>query len=174
MGRDKALIFWDGKPMLQRVCLAAAYCCQSVSILSPWPERYREIVTGDYQWLVESNPGQGPLIALAEGLAILEEDWVLLLACDLPALQPEILGQWAKQLPDLPPNIIALVPRQRTRWEPLCGFYRRSGRSHLESFIQTGGRSFQAWLSAIPVKPLTVRSQEALMLRNCNSAEDLL
>lgn len=173
MGRDKALIPWDGKPLLQRVCEVAATCCQSVSILSPWPERYRQIVSGDYQWLIESNPGQGPLMALAEGLALLEEDWVLLLGCDLPALQPEILGQWTYQLPDLPRNIMALVPRQGDLWEPLCGFYRRSGRSHLESFIQTGGRSFQAWLPEIPVQPLPVGSQEARMLLNCNTVEDL-
>ncbi|HIK10889.1 MAG TPA: molybdenum cofactor guanylyltransferase [Oscillatoriaceae cyanobacterium M33_DOE_052] len=144
MGTDKALVIWNGLPMLELVCRSAWGCCEDVSVLTPWPDRYREKVPSVSRWIEESRPGRGPLLALAEGwekilmLASRQGDdteWLLLLGCDLPLLQPEILRQWASQLPSLPPNILALVPQKEGRWEPLCGFYRRPAWEHLKEFI---------------------------------------
>jgi molybdopterin-guanine dinucleotide biosynthesis protein A len=173
MGTDKALILWHGQPMLQRVCQAAQDCCDSVYLLTPWPDRYQGQITGGYQWLLESNPGNGPAIALCQGFAQINAEWILLLACDLPQLQSSILQQWQQELATLPPEILALVPRSGERWEPMCGFYRKKARESLEAFIQQGGRSLQGWLKQIPVKSIPVDEPEAQMLRNCNTPEDL-
>ena len=173
MGRDKALILWDGQPMLQRVCTAAEHCCQSVYILTSWPDRYQEKIAGDYQWLIESNPGKGPLIALSQGFEQIDAEWILLLACDLPQLNRNILQQWSEQLSNLSPEILALVPQSGERWEPMCGFYRQEAEKELKAFIQQGGRSFQGWLKQISVRSIPVGDKEAAMLRNCNTPEDL-
>lgn len=203
MGTDKALILWNGEPMLAKVCRAALGCCEDVSVLTPWPDRYRKpLETGflaqtpssqpnsdernpvsDIRWLEESRPGRGPLLALAEGweqILILasesgdDTEWLLLLGCDLPLLQPEILRRWASQLPSLPSHILALVPQREERWEPLCGFYRRPALEHLKEFIAAGGRtSLQKWLAILPVQPLILAQTEAQMLLNCNRPNDL-
>lgn len=173
MGRDKALILWHGQPMLQRVCRVAADCCQLVYILTPWPDRYQGQISGDYQWLMESNPGLGPLMALSQALAQIETEWILLLACDLPELDRGILQQWSEQLWDLSPDILAVVPQSGARWEPMCGFYRKKADRALKAFIQSGGRSFQGWFQQIPVQSLAVGQCESQMLRNCNTPEDL-
>ena len=173
MGTDKALILWHGQPMLQRVCQAAQDCCDSVYLLTPWPDRYQGQITGDYQWLLESNPGNGPAIALCQGFAEINAEWILLLACDLPKLQSSILQQWQEELATLPPEILALVPRSGERWEPMCGFYRKKARESLEAFIQQGGRSLQGWLKLIPVRSISLGQGEKEMLLNCNKPEDL-
>ena len=174
MGRDKALIDWEGKPLLTRVCEVAAECCSSVYLLTSWPERYREIVSNRVQFLPESEPvGQGPLVALKDGLTQINAEWVLLLACDLPQLQPEILREWTGQLSQVSPSTLAVVPRQPSGWEPLCGFYRRTALTLLEGFIQAGGRSFQTWLSQVPVHPLNLEPTAVPMLFNCNTPQDL-
>ncbi len=174
MGQDKALIAWDGIPLLQRVCQVASQCCQQVYILTPWPERYQEIVTDfNYQFLVESNPGQGPLVALAQALAELPTEWILLLACDLPLLQVEIIRDWAARLNNIPDSILATVPQQENFWQPTCGFYRREALPELEKFIQQGGRSFQTWLDQIPVDPILLDERLSNMLFNCNTPQDL-
>lgn len=170
MGQDKALIPWDGVPLLQRVTKVAAECCQEVYILTPWPERYQAILSAEnYQFIVESNPGQGPLVALAQALAEIPTEWVLVLACDMPLLQVEIIRDWTNQLNNIPGSILATVPQQESIWQPTCGFYRREALAELQEFIQQGGRSFQSWLEQIPVEPILVDEQLSNMLFNCNT-----
>lgn len=173
MGQDKALIPWNEIPMLTRVCQIASQCCHQVYLLTPWQERYQDIVTQNCQFLLESNPGQGPLIALADGLSQINTDWLLLLACDLPILESNIIQNWIERLIELPTDVLAFVPHQGEMWEPLCGFYRRESLPELQKFIQQGGRSFQSWLSQVPAQAIPVSEQEKNMLFNCNTPIDL-
>lgn len=158
--------------MLQRVYRVAVECGVPVAVMTPWRDRYREILPPDCRWLEENLPGKGPLVALAQGMAQLESDWVWLLACDLPQLDAAILRGWIDRLPSLSASTLACVPQQPRGWEPLCGFYRREARSPLDEFLATGGRSFQQWLPRIEVAPIPVGEPEARMLHNCNTPED--
>ena len=172
MGRDKAMLEIEGKSLLQRVCEIAALLTPEVYVLTAWPDRYRSTLTEKSKFLVEYNPGCGPLVALTQGLKEIAAEWILLLACDLPLLNAQIIQKWASQLTDFPPSTLAVVPYQNPRWEPLCGFYRQQSLPSLQSFIDKGGRSFQVWLNQIPAIPLPVGEQEAVMLSNCNTLEE--
>jgi len=175
MGQDKALVHWQGVPLLQRVCEATVQCCDRVAILSPWPERYQSVLAGDdrYQWLLETRTGEGPMVGLIQGLETVSTPWVLLLACDLPLLDPGVLAQWGGQLSTLPETTLAMVPWQHDSWEPLCGFYRRSSLPALTAFVEDGRRSFQIWLSQVSVAKIPLDDTTAQMLWNCNTPADL-
>lgn len=181
MGQDKALIPIDGIPLLLRVCRVAQQCTDQVYVVTPWIERYQSLLTIESKHppiqLIQESPSnpdaspQGPLIGFLQGLAQVQSDWVLLLACDLPNLQINTLRAWITQLPQVPDEKIALLPRHlQGWWEPLCGFYRVACRTPLEAFVQTGGRSFQHWLADQKVQVLSANSH---MLLNCNTPEDL-
>ncbi|MEG5060904.1 molybdenum cofactor guanylyltransferase [Microcoleus sp. A2-C5] len=172
MGRDKALLEIEGESLLQRACEVAAVVTPQVYVLTAWPDRYRSTLTQQSQFLLEYNPGSGPLVALTQGLTAIAADWILLLACDLPLLDAQIIQNWASQLTAFPPSTLAVVPYQNSRWEPLCGFYRQQSLPSLQSFIDRGGRSFQQWLNQIPAKPLPVGERESIMLSNCNTLEE--
>ena len=172
MGRDKALLEIEGKCLLERSCEVAANLTSEVYVLTAWPDRYRSTLSKKCQFLVEYNPGSGPLIALTQGLTQITTEWILLLACDLPLLDVQIIQHWASHLTAVPPSTLAVVPYQNSRWEPLCGFYRQQSLSSLQSFIEKGGRSFQVWLNQIAVVPLSVAEREAVMLSNCNTLEE--
>jgi len=174
MGEDKALLPWDGIPLLTRVCQVANECSQQVYILTPWPDKYHQIIPANCQFILESNPGQGPLVGLAQGIGEISAEWVLLLACDLPLLQASILQNWIANLTQISPYIIAIVPHQEVGWEPMCAFYRHSALPYLQEFVQQGGRSFQNWLPFIPVQPITVSEESKYMLWNCNTPTDML
>ncbi len=179
MGQDKAPLVWAGTPLLRRVYEVAHQVCDSVSILTPWPERYVNLLPSEAIWLRESPGGQGPLVALAQGLRHLSPrpastPWVLLLACDLPLLQGAVLHQWLTVLPTLPAPTLACVPYHQKRWEPLCGFYHRDCTAPLEAFMAQGGRSLQRWLTTVNAVPLTVDPAIAPMFWNCNRPTDLL
>ena len=176
MGQDKALISIRGVPLLQQICTLALSCASPVYVVTPWPKRYQNIVPSACRLLREVPlPGEtephGPLVGFAQGLAQVETPWVLLLACDLPQLQPSEVRQWTRFLAKASPEVVALLPRHPKGWEPLCGFYRRRCLPQLKEFIEKGGRSFQHWLAQQLVQPLPVSDSQQLF--NCNTPTDL-
>ncbi|MBF2074953.1 MAG: molybdenum cofactor guanylyltransferase [Synechococcales cyanobacterium C42_A2020_086] len=181
MGQDKALMTVAGTPLLLRICHAAQCCTSEVYVMTPWPERYASLLSAPekppIQLITETVSPQsavphGPLVGFAQALTRMQSEWVLLLACDLPRLQVEILQSWMQMLPQLPETIIAALPRHpQGWWEPLCGFYRRRSLADLEAFIARGGRSFQQWLQPLSVHELPLA--DPAMLLNCNTPEEL-
>ncbi|NET54961.1 MAG: molybdenum cofactor guanylyltransferase [Symploca sp. SIO2E6] len=176
LGQDKALVAPQGIPLLRQVCEVALECTREVYVVTSWPERYQKILPDTCQMIQEvplsgETKPHGPVVGFAQGMAQVKTDWVLLLACDLPYLQVEVLQNWITRLPQVQEEAIALLPRQAKGWEPLCGFYRRQGLPLLTEFIHQGGRAFQHWLAQHPVEELPVSDKQ--MLFNCNTPEDL-
>lgn len=180
MGRDKALISIAGVPLLRSIYNIAAQCTPLVFVITPWQERYRDILPSECKFIQEiiqeSNISgeiktHGPLLGFRQGLTLVETEWVLLLACDLPLLNFEVLADGIKQLNNVSDEIIAVLPRHSKGWEPLCGFYRRSCLPMLIDFINSGGRSFQQWLRKYPVQELILLDKQVLF--NCNTPDEL-
>lgn len=176
MGRDKALISFQGVPLLQRVCEVALNCTNQVYVVTPWPDRYQDILPDACRFIQEvplagATTPHGPLVGFAQGLAHIETDWVLLLACDLPQLQVKVLQDWATHLQQTEEDVIALLSRHPKGWEPLCGFYRCQCLPALTQFIEQGGRSFQHWLAQHSVQELPITNTDLLF--NCNTPSDL-
>jgi molybdenum cofactor guanylyltransferase len=176
MGTDKALIPIQGVPMLQFICRIAEACAEKVYVVTPWQERYQHLLPPKSQFIQEVPlPGEtgneprthGPLVGFAQALVYVETEWVLLLACDLPNLQLEVLQKWAVELDRVPQEAIASLVQKDNRWEPLCGFYRRRCLPELNQYIEQGGRSFQEWLRQYPVQVLPLPDPK--MLFNFNS-----
>lgn len=198
MGQDKAAIAVDGVPLLRRVCLAARQCAQQVYVVTPWPERYQDLLRDiPVVFLGEAAPDPaqlplGPLLGFAGALVQLQAlaqenqaqenqaqenlsrpvpDWLLLLACDLPNLRSVVLQAWAAWLSEVPATTLALLPQNPAGWwEPLCGFYRFAAQADLNAYVAQGGSSFQGWLGQIAVQPLPY---DPTLLFNCNRPEDL-
>ncbi len=187
MGQDKAQILVHGVPLLRRICEVALQCSSSVFVVTSRPETYRAILPDGCELLQEQplpheSLPHGPLVGFSQGLAYVQTEWVLLLACDLPCLQVDILQRWIDQLDhqlNQHDELTALLPWTQYGWEPLCGFYRTSCLIRLRSFIQQGGRSFQRWLAQESVYAIAFsddpvqQQQERRMLFNCNTLEDL-
>ncbi len=128
-------------------------------------------VGGLYRFFPDKLAVFEALVGFAQGLAQVQADWVLLLACDLPRLQADVIQAWRVHLPD-DPAIAAVLHHSEKGWEPLCGFYRRSCLPALEKYVAEGGRSFQGWLTTQTVLALPLAASG--MLFNCNTPEDLV
>jgi len=163
LGQDKALLPWAGGTLLQHVCAIARTVSPEVILVAPRDRPYGN--SGADRWL-EDPQAQGPLAAIAQGLAAVPANaWVLVLACDLPHLEPGVLQAWAQTLPHLSPAIAAYLPRT----QPLCGWYRASQREPLARFLATGRRACQDWLREIPV---AIAPYPPTMLTNLNTPAD--
>jgi molybdenum cofactor guanylyltransferase len=174
MGTDKAAIAIGNVPLLHLICTVASKCASKIYIVTPWTEKYLNLVPKGCHLIkevLETKETKGPLVAFAQALTQIEEEWVLLLACDLPLLNESVLLEWRNYLRAVPETTIALLPKSEKGWEPLCGFYRLSCLPSLEEYIQQGGRSFQGWLATKSVKELPVSDRRVLF--NCNTPEDL-
>jgi molybdenum cofactor guanylyltransferase len=169
MGRDKALIEIEGIPMIQRIAQIALSLTSQVYVVTSTPEKYQSYLKGCK--LIEEIDPQGPLTAFEQGLAQIDTQWVLLLACDLPKLKLEPLQEWASRLAEITPEAIAYLPHHPKGWDPLCGFYRRSILPDLQAYIASGGRSFQEWLDRHLVVAIPVSEPDLLF--NCNTPADL-
>jgi len=109
-GRPKATVLLDGQTLVERAVAALAPHCRAVVVVGrpevPLPVRS-----------VDDRPGPDcPLNALATGLAAVEADEVLVLACDLPAA-----GSVLSRLVTAPS--VAVDPAGRV--QPLCARYPR-------------------------------------------------
>ena len=178
-GRDKArltLATDQGPlPLLRRTCDVAQGCVDRTYVLTPWPQRYASVVPSTALLLQESGNSGGPLVALAQGWSMIladsqrrgqrAPDWLLVLACDLPALDLQVLRGWYEGLSTV--SAIAALPRHQDRWEPLCGFYHRRCLPSLQRATAAKIYSCQVWLAQEEVFPLPVTNSN--VLRNCNT-----
>lgn len=174
MGKDKALLNVGNSTLLSQVCLVANEFAAQTFVVTPWIERYRDVLPPGSQLireqLVLNATSNTPLIGFAQGMQLVKTEWILLLACDLPYLSSSQVKQWSLALTTVLPTEIALLPRNAKGWEPLCGFYRRSCLASLEAHINNGGKSFQTWLKKNSVKELVIGDRTSLF--NCNTPED--
>jgi molybdopterin-guanine dinucleotide biosynthesis protein A len=184
MGHDKAQLPLGPETLLQHTCQVALACTPRVTVVTPWPERYRPTLPPEV-WVIPEQPlpGEtdlfhGPLVALTQAIEAIQAspsqpepvDWVLALACDLPNLSPEPLRQWMAALDTLDPDVLAYLPHRQGRWEPLCGFYHRRCLSAFKRYVAKGGRSFQTWCSQHPITLAPLEDDNLLV--NLNTPQD--
>jgi molybdopterin-guanine dinucleotide biosynthesis protein A len=132
MGRDKALLEIQGKPIFLRVAELVQPHVKECMVLGP-PERYARF---GIPVVEDQYPAMGPLGALCTGLKISPCDWNLFFACDLPHLSPRVVARLLERVNQA--SAEAVVPRVRDRWQPLCAAYHRSCLPAMEAVIHRG------------------------------------
>ncbi|MBI5652762.1 MAG: molybdenum cofactor guanylyltransferase [Chloroflexi bacterium] len=88
MGRDKAFIKFDGKPIIARVIERIQPLCSELIIVANDRDAYASF---DAQIISDVYPGKGSLGGLYTGLHAARTDYVLAVACDMPFLNRDLL-----------------------------------------------------------------------------------
>lgn len=104
MGRDKAFIELQGKPLVARVIERVRAVCSETIIIASDREAFAQFglpVVGDVY------PGKGSLGGIFTGLKAAREPYVLALACDMPFLDERLL----RYLISLAPGFDVVIPR---------------------------------------------------------------
>ena len=131
MGRNKALIPIEGRPLVSRIVEAALPLTDSVWIAANDAEPYRFL---GLPVVADAYPDRGPLAGLEAALRAAGRDLMLALACDLPAIRTELLEGLVAAVADWD----AVIPRTEDgRTHPLTAVYRQTClpriRAHLEA-----------------------------------------
>jgi molybdopterin-guanine dinucleotide biosynthesis protein A len=131
MGRDKALIEFRGRPLIEHALtkLRALGFAPNISGNRPDLARYAPIIPDNYS-------GSGPLGGIEAALRASNEDLNLFLPVDLPLLPIAFLRWMATRSRQT--VAIATMPRLQGRSQPLCALYHRAFLPHVQSALAIG------------------------------------
>jgi molybdopterin-guanine dinucleotide biosynthesis protein A len=88
MGRNKAWVELDGKPLVVRVIDALRKVSTETIVVTNNEVEYRGL---NVRAVPDVYPGKGSLGGLYSGLKAAENDWVFAVACDMPFLNTELV-----------------------------------------------------------------------------------
>jgi len=94
MGRDKAFIELEGKPIIARVIETLRRVCSETIIVANDAATYAPIlsgVEGQARIVGDVYPGKGSLGGIFSGLQAAKENYALAVACDMPFLNEALL-----------------------------------------------------------------------------------
>lgn len=121
MGRDKAMLPYRGKTLVEHIAARVEAAAGSVALVGP-PERYREL---PFPVIPDRFPGCGPLAGIHAALSASGAEWNLIVACDMPAVSVEFLSNLIELAEGSGRD--CLVPVSPSgRAEPLCAVYHRA------------------------------------------------
>lgn len=160
-GRDKGLVEYQGKPLIDHVlgCIAP----QVDEVLISANRNPEEYARRGYAVVADSLPDfQGPLAGVLEGLKAAHHDWVLTVPCDMPHLPPDLLarlmaGRRACSL---------VIAQDGVRTHPAVMLIRRSLVSDLVAYLQGGQRAVHRFQSQVG---FAIVDFDAAQMQNINS-----
>jgi len=171
MGRDKALIEFKGKPLIQTAMEnVQALGIQEIFLSGRASEDYSAY---KHPVLVDLEPGFGPLGGIERGLQACTKPLLLVLAVDLPLMTPAFLKQLCARCDDF----TGIVPELEGRLEPLAAVYPKRCHALASETLFTSRPAAQdfvrACLKARAVRSYSVPAAEATLFFNWNSPADL-
>jgi len=164
MGQDKATLEVAGQRLLDRAVDAlAGHACEVVLACGP-EERYAD---RGLRLALDAGSDLGPLGGLGAGLAQARTDWVLLLACDMPAAGAA-LGALRAGVRE-GDQVVHFESGGHP--EPTCALYHASTRAPIEAALAAGERKVSSFWAGLAVRALSV--PDTGPFANVNTPEDL-
>jgi molybdopterin-guanine dinucleotide biosynthesis protein A len=151
MGQDKALMPFLGQPLVQRVLQRVRPLADEVLLITHRSEDYSFL---NIPLLADEIPGRGALGGLYTALLRASQPLVLVAACDMPFINPDLLALQRDLL--LSGSYDAVIPRTGSGIEPFHAVYRRAAcLPAVEAALQADKWRMDSWLSAANVRFLT-------------------
>jgi len=164
MGRDKALIRWDGVPMAVRVAAALdAAGCRPVFAVGGDAASLEAL---GLEVVPDGFPGEGPLGGVITALGAAGGRPVMVVACDLPQLSPPTVAAVLAALRSDVDVAVAVTPR----WEPLCAAWSAGALPALRAAFDAGDRDLRGRIATLRRSEVAIPEQD---LRNVNAPSDL-
>lgn len=151
MGRDKALLPWNGGTLLEHVAAIVREAVGNVTVIGR--DAHPDVI-----------PDCGPLGGLLTAFSLSTSERVLLVACDMPNLTAELLRGMLGVSGD------AVVAESAGRLHPLCAVYHRKLQPQVASAVQQRSLKMHDFLSTLPLQRYLV--QDPGLLKNLNTPED--
>lgn len=144
MGRDKALLDFQGRPLFERVLGLFRVSFPQVMLVGDRGERFAGY---DIKIRPDLVPGSS-LGGIYTGLLEAQTEWVFAASCDLPFPSEAILGR----LCSLRDGVDAVVPKTKQGYEPLFALYSKRCLEPIRELLETGECCAYAWYPQVRVR----------------------
>ncbi len=171
MGRDKAWLEWEGRPLIGWAVDKVRRLGIEEVFISGRPD-------GDYSRLgcpvlFDLEPGLGPLGGIERGLHHCTSPLLLVLAVDLPRISAECLAKLVARCD----RLTGVVPQRDGRWEPLAAIYPKRCHAFAFNLFTHRTRAARDFVAAClrerAVKRWNVSASQAACFANWNCPGDL-
>jgi molybdenum cofactor guanylyltransferase len=153
-GRDKALVEFDGEPLIARLSrILQTATAAPVRIIGD-AAKYSQI---GVECIADCWPGEGPLGGIITALQASDgsanrDSWSLIIGCDMPFLTNEWLRHIADRAVAIEAEIV--VPESKYGLEPLCACWRASAAPTLTRAFESGVRRVTEAMKQLPMEVL--------------------
>ncbi len=133
MGSDKALLDWQGRPLLEHILNRLRSRFEQLVVVGGHAEW---VTLPDVLWIPDEKPGTGVAAAILTALRRLQAP-CFVCACDMPFVHAEF-GRW---LIESASGVAVHVPRWQGRAQPLHAAWFPEAIPALEASLQAGERT---------------------------------
>ncbi len=172
MGQDKGLLPVGGVPIVERIADCVAGIGEEMLVVSNTPERYLHL---GLPIVSDEVPGAGALPGLRTALQAATGDYVLLVACDMPFLNRELLCYLLRQTE----GVDAVVPMWNERFQTMHAVYAREpGLVAVDKALDRGDQRMISTfkdlrMQVVPAADVARFDPEGLSFFNVNTPDDL-
>ncbi len=171
-GRNKALLEIDGQRIVDRQLAVLAPLAGEVLLVTGDPVPYSGVRGA--RVVLDRHPGLGPLAGIQAAFYASAADALLVIACDLPFLD----GNLVRLVRDHAPGAQAVVPRLGERPQPLHARFARSALPAIDARLARGALRVMDLLAELDVTWLdepALRAVDPTLrgLTNVNTPEEL-
>lgn len=161
---DKSLVQLNGQTLTKIVHQKLILILDNVYIVG------KENHFPDYNFIQDIKPVQCPLNGIVTALEHTQNDWIFVIACDLPLVKTISI----KDLYDnINSNTQVVLPIVDDNIQPLCAFYHKSVLKDFKIAIDKGKYSLIKLLDQIELIKVTIPSEDEVQFLNINYPEDL-
>jgi molybdopterin-guanine dinucleotide biosynthesis protein A len=174
MGQDKALVFFSGQPLVQRVLERLSLLASELVVTTNRPDDFKFLgvrLAGDI------FPGYGSLGGLHTALSAASLPLVAVVACDMPFASAALIEATVQTM--IETGCDAVVPRSEHGLEPFHAVYRKETCLPLvEAAIRNEKRRVDAWYAQarmlfIPYETVLQYDPSGRAFLNVNTPEEL-
>ncbi|WP_157804989.1 molybdenum cofactor guanylyltransferase [Confluentibacter lentus] len=166
MGTDKGFLLFNEKSFIQH----------SIDALKPFVENIMIVSNNtDYdvfglKRLEDTIENAGPLAGVYSGLKQSKTDYNLVLSCDIPLINSNILEKLIDAI-DYDSEIIQIESHGKTM--PLIALYKKQCEYIFSKFLNDGERRLQYTVNQCKTKNVVLNDEETFFTQNINTPEQL-
>ncbi len=175
LGRDKAVEPIGGEPLIQRVIgRLGVLAAQTVVVVNSDARGAVLPLPSGCKIVVDIYPDTGSLGGIFTGLTAADCDWGIVVACDMPFLNADLLAaMWSAR-----DGYDAVVPVLDGRPEPTHALYSKACLPHIERRLQSNDLKIARFFDDVDVRYFTQQEienldAERLSFFNVNTPSDL-
>ena len=152
LGRNKALETINSTSLLEQAISQLSFLNSSIVIVTAENQSFPGLtVHSRLRMVTDTYPGKGPLVGIYTGLTASDSFFNLVVACDMPFLNTDLL----RYMLSLTPGYDVVIPHLPEGLEPLHAIYNHRCRSPMGRLLAQGHRKIIAFFPEARVRYVT-------------------